>query len=111
MRLNDFASIAKVHCDNEDSVNQLITATEYVISDGDMEIGSYEFFGCMSLKSVTIPKSMKEIGEYAFSGCKSLAEIIYNGTKEQWVSVEKGDGWKKDTPALVVHCVDGDVQL
>ena len=54
---------------------------------------------------------MKEIGDYAFSGCKLLVEIKYDGTKEQWVSMGKGDDWKNNAPALVVHCVDGDVKL
>ena len=107
---NDGISDGDVYYHKEDSVKQ-VEVTEYVISDGTMEIGSYEFFGYRSLISVTIPESVKEIGEYAFSGCKSLVEIKFGGTKDQWTNVEKGDGWKKDTPALVVHCVDGDIKL
>ena len=38
-------------------------------------IGSYAFYGCESLTSITIPNSVTSIGEYAFEGCKSLTSI------------------------------------
>ena len=40
-----------------------------------VELGSYSFFGCESLTSVTIPDSVTEIGGTAFSGCKSLESV------------------------------------
>jgi hypothetical protein len=36
-------------------------------------IGSYAFYGCGRLASITIPANVNSIGDYAFSGCESLA--------------------------------------
>jgi hypothetical protein len=68
------------------------------------------FAGC-SFTSITIPNSTIEIGEEAFAGCESLREIRYNGTKQQWRKILKGNKWNENIPAKVVHCTDGDVKL
>ena len=39
-------------------------------------IGSYAFYGCSSLTSVTIPYGVTSIGEYAFASCQGLTELI-----------------------------------
>ena len=51
-----------------------------IAKDGDIEytvsyIGSYAFFDCSSLTSVTIPESVTLIGDDAFSGCSSLTSV------------------------------------
>jgi hypothetical protein len=33
------------------------------------------FFGCTSLRYVSIPRSMKEIGDGAFDGCDNLTSV------------------------------------
>ena len=38
-------------------------------------IGNLAFTGCTSLKSITIPNSVTSIGDWAFSGCTSLESI------------------------------------
>ncbi len=43
---------------------------------GDItSIGTYAFYGCTSLASITLPDSITSIGTYAFFGCTSLASI------------------------------------
>ena len=40
-------------------------------------IGSYAFYGCVSLLSITIPESVNFIGMYAFTDCEPLEEAIF----------------------------------
>ena len=38
-------------------------------------VGIYTFYGCESLKSITLPSDLKQIREYAFKDCKGLTSI------------------------------------
>ena len=44
------------------------------------EIGSSAFYGCSSLTEITIPNSVTSIGSYTFYGCRSLTEITIPNT-------------------------------
>ncbi len=49
--------------------------TSFIIPDSVTSIGSYAFYGCSLLESVTIPDSVTSIGPRAFSGCSSLKSV------------------------------------
>ena len=72
--------------------------------------GEGAFKGCTSLTSFNLKQS-SEIGNSAFEGCTSLTSISYGGTIADWGSVSKGGDWKKDVPATVVHCIDGNANI
>ncbi len=42
---------------------------------GLTELSNYEFSGCTSLKSITLPSTIESIGNNAFDGCSSLTTI------------------------------------
>ena len=68
-------------------------------------IGDYSFANCGSLTEVHIPKSVKTIGNYAFAYCGKLKDIYYDGTFDEWNSVEKKQGWNSGIPSDVrIHC-------
>ncbi len=48
---------------------------EVVIEDGVTSIGSYAFYNCTGLTTVTIPNSVTSIGEGAFEGCTGLTKV------------------------------------
>ncbi len=54
-----------------------------MIPESVTEIGCKTFENCESLKSVTIPKSMKKIGYGAFSVCEGI-EVTCKGTFNDW---------------------------
>jgi len=52
------------------------------------------------------------IGSGAFDSCIGLKSIKFNGTKEQWNAISKGNGWKDDVPSTCkVICTDGTVGI
>ncbi|MGN0997963.1 MAG: leucine-rich repeat domain-containing protein [Faecousia sp.] len=83
--------------------------TEITIPDSLTDIGRFTFAGCTGLTSITIPDSVTSIGNWMFSDCNSLTSIIFNGTKQQWNAIDKGDTWDEGTPAYTIHCTDGDI--
>ena len=53
-----------------------------IISSGVTSIGSYAFYDCDGLTSITIPSSVTSIGDHAFDDCGGLTSItIPNGVK------------------------------
>ena len=42
------------------------------------ELGTKAFEGCIKMKEVTIPSTVKTIGEYAFSNCRELKKVSLN---------------------------------
>ena len=71
----------------------------------------FEFNGCTSIESITIPDSVTRIADYAFGGCISLKNIQFNGSIEQWDTISKGTSWNASVPATYVQCSDGTVLL
>ena len=47
------------------------------------------FYSCDALQETVIPKSVKEIESYAFGGNSSLEKVYYQGSKDEWISIEK----------------------
>ena len=54
----------------------LVAKKSVIPSDGSVTgIGSYAFYGCTGLTSVTIPDSVTTIGVFALAGCTGLTSI------------------------------------
>ena len=85
--------------------------TSVIIGHNVDHIYGNAFTNCSSLTSITIPINVVFIGYRAFDGCFFLTSIAFEGTKEQWGVIVKGDRWKADVPATVVHCSNGDIAI
>ena len=82
--------------------------TSVTIGEGVVNIGEKVFYYCYSLTSVTVGK-VTSIGIWYFGYCFALKEITYDGTKEEWSNVTKGNYWKASVGELTIHCTDGDL--
>ncbi len=60
---------------------------DLVIADGTEKIGKYAFYNMDSIKSVTIPSTLKVIEEGAFDGCNSI-ESLYIKEIKTWCELD-----------------------
>ena len=76
--------------DSRDNCNAIIETASNTLIQGCKNttipnsvtsIGSYAFYGCSSLTTVSIPNSVTSIGEGAFSGCNNLEKLEIDCTK------------------------------
>ena len=80
------------------------------LSEGVCEIDRYAFAHCDNLISMHIPHSVTTI-DYDVIESESLQYITYNGTRGQWLQIDKDVGW--DTYVdhkYFVKCIDGDIE-
>ena len=80
--------------------------TSITIPDSVTSIGNSAFTDCNNLTSVTIGNSVTSIGERVFEYCYHLTSITFNGTIQQWNTIEKGFLWDCQTDNYTVHCTD-----
>ncbi len=64
--------------------------TNVTIPEGVTSIGACAFYRCTNLMSVTIPNSVTSIWNSAFSLCKALTDVYYDGSEEQWQTINIG---------------------
>ena len=84
------------------------TSLESIVLPNQLRsINSSMFSGCTALKSITIPTSVKEIGFNSFLYCESLEEIIYAGTVENWIAIEKSSYYNNNCKVFTVRCTNG----
>lgn len=81
------------------------------LSNNIQTIGNGAFRSCNNLQTVYLESSITLISRFAFGYCESLETINYNGTIDQWNSIEKEEGWNIETKNVCVHCLDGDINL
>lgn len=70
-------------------------------------IGNYALADNPTLTRVTMYYGTESIGDYCLANCPALAEIVFNGTVEQWNAIEKGENWDLGTDNYTVICSDG----
>ena len=85
--------------------------TQIELPNGVTTIGSRAFSVCPMLRSLTIPNSVTYIGDDAVSGSLQLKAVRYNGTKEQWSSIQKGSNCMITNGSYGpdIHCTDGTI--
>lgn len=65
-------------------------------------IGDGAFAQCTEIEQIEIPDTVRKIGGEIFSGCHGLSRIVFQGTQEQWESIEKDPLWDKNLPDGIV---------
>lgn len=73
-------------------VNGSVVSGDIVIPDGIVKFNCYAFYGLREVESVTIPESVTCIYGGEFWPLTNTAVIYYEGTKEQWDSIDTPQG-------------------
>lgn len=76
--------------------------TEYAIPDGVINVADYLFWGCTTLKTLTIPDSVAVIGIDALRRCLSLENINVSADNKVYASVD-GVLFNKDKTELLQY--------
>ena len=80
-----------------------------ILPDTLITLGEYAFAFCTDIESVTIGENLTKLNCRVFGDCINLRDIYFNGTIEQWNSIEKDIEWDLGTPDYTVHCSDGEI--
>ena len=72
-------------------------------------IGDNAFDSCTALEEIVLPYEIKAIGAHALKSCASLLQIVFNGKKERWLAIKKGEGWLEGTNDFVIICTDASI--
>ena len=83
--------------------------TSIIIPSGVTTIGDQTFCNCKALKSIEIPDSVTSIGENSFFNCGELIDIQFNGTVNEWNSIQKGLNWDTFAGNYTITCTDGTI--
>ena len=81
------------------------------IPNGVTLIGKSAFCNCSKLKTLVISNSVEKIDDYAFYLCTELTTIIFEGTCEEWLAIDKTHNWNLLVAATEVQCADGTVAI
>lgn len=95
---------------SESAFSECSKLTTVKIGKGVSTIKGYAFSYCGNLQNVEIDNSITVIGDCAFRSNGNLTKIVFHGTKEQWMAVEKGDEWYSNS-GLTIVCSDGNLDV
>jgi len=81
---------------------------EFHVEEGITKIASFSF--ATWVEKIYIPKTIKYI---AYVGFLSGNEVYYDGTRANFNSIEKENGWCwiASNSKLMIHCTDGDLEF
>ena len=84
------------------------TIEEIIFKDGTEYIGFYQ--SMKKLLKVSLPSSLKKMST-SFFACSNLSYVVYGGTINQWMNIEKDNFWYIGTNIKSIVCIDGIVNL
>lgn len=66
-------------------------------------------FASSNLETLNIPKSVRMLCHRIIMLSPSLKFINYDGTVEEWESIEKSDDWDMESADYTIYCTDGQI--
>ena len=85
LTISGTGDMADYSLDNDSPFCDNSNIKSVIIENGVTSIGSYVFYKCTRLTSVTIPNSVKSLGDNALC---SVKKVIYNGTDKEFFEIK-----------------------
>ena len=76
-----------------------------IINDGVTSIGTYAFYDCTELESISLTSDMININRFAFSPDNKFHEIFFSGTIREWNEIEYDYSTIRSNPKKI-YCND-----
>ena len=73
-------------------------------------IGAFAFARCHNLEKISIPATVTQFDNSIFFECENLYQIVYQGTKQQWMDIDKSPRWNQGMPYSKIVCLDGTIE-
>ena len=80
------------------------------IDEGCEHIGAFAFARCHNLEKIFIPSTVTQFDNNIFFECENLYQIDYQGTKQQWMDIDKSPRWNQGMPYSKIVCLDGTIE-
>ncbi len=80
--------------------------TSVTVPNSITSVNDNAFEGCTNLTTISIPNSITEIDDSAFENCSNLYVVRYGGTKSQWNSISIREDNSYLTRSIII-CTDG----
>ena len=80
------------------------------IDKGCEHIQAFAFARCHGLEKISIPTSVIKLDNSIFFECENLYQIEYQGTKQQWMDIDKSPRWNQGMPYSKIVCLDGTIE-
>lgn len=96
----------------DNAFTECASLKEVVIPNGVTSVGYGTFADCENLTSITIPAHIAYIDYMAFSTTgtsANLTSINYDGSMDDWNTIEKHNTWNSGCGEITVTCTDGTV--
>ena len=84
------------------------TAQHLIVEDGITHLGAYTFYRCSVAVDVKLPASLVSVGHAAFYDSKVLSKIYFEGTPNQWASIDfrTNDSYRRSHPFYASSATD-----
>ena len=110
------SSLKNIHLGNgitdigEHAFGSCANLQEISIPEGVTVLRENTFEYCSSLHSVSLPNTLESLEALVFFYCSSLTDIYFNGSVDEWNSIEKHENWSVGTDSYTIHCTDGNIK-
>ena len=108
-RISYFGDILPYLWDDESGFRGMEKVRSVTLPEGALEVRS-GFGYSPNLEWVCLPSTIRYIGQGILEYCPKFREIRYNGTVEQWQSIEKSEEWLMgwyNVDQFDIICTDG----